>query len=168
VSASDDAPDTTTPSQSTYSKKIFTLFKDAGLPCSRENEISFLQTDFSNALNYLHKTPEYKSISSDDVIGAVKNYIQVFSDSDSYVTNKMNFYSLVKSKMFYNLLPANFDEGNFKKFGTEKEPQKEEQKPKIKTYRKCPKCNANKLWYNSKAQSYFCDNCFATVRSEEL
>lgn len=163
-----ETPDKNTPSQTSYSKKIFTLFKDAGLPCSRENEISFLQTDFSNALNYLHKTPEYKSISSEDVIGAVKNYIQVYSDSDSYVTNKMNFFSLVKSKMFYNLLPANFDAGNFRKFGADKEPQKEDQKPKIKTYRKCPKCKVEKLWYNSKTQSYFCDNCFSDVRGDEL
>jgi DNA-directed RNA polymerase subunit M/transcription elongation factor TFIIS len=160
-------PNKETPSHAAYSKKVFELFKGADLPCSKGNEISFLQTDFKNALSYLHKTPEYSGISSEDVIGAVTNYISVYKDPGSYVTTKMNFYSLVKSKMFYNLLPANFDSQNFKKFGASNEHQ-EEQKPLPKTYRKCPKCGAVKLWYNNKSQSYFCDSCFSDVKGDEL
>lgn len=118
-------PTKASPSQINYSKELFNLFKDAGLPCSKGNEISFLQTDFKNALNYLHKTSEYQHITSDDVIGAVRNYIEVLNDESSYVSTKMNFFSLVKSKMFYNLLPSNFDANNFKDWNAKQRKQKQ-------------------------------------------
>lgn len=159
------APDTTTPSTAQYSKIVFTLFKDAGLPCARNNEISFLQTDFKNALAYLHNTNEYKHIHSDDVIGAVKNYIAVYQDESTYVTTKMNFFSLVKSKFFYNLLPSNFDIQNFKKFEQKGKEEKKEKKEFIDfeyIYLKkpCTKCGKEMVFWNPNNEKYICNNCF--------
>lgn len=116
-----------------YSKELFDLFKNAGLPCARNNEISFMQTDFTNALSYLHKTSEYQHIHSSDVIGAVKNYIQVLQNPDCYVSSKMNLFQLVKSKNFYNYLPANFDESNFLNFNADGK-KKEKKKLNLKLY----------------------------------
>lgn len=169
---SESMPTKSTPSQVAYSKELFNLFKDAGLPCARNNEISFMQTDFKNAMDYLRKTSEFQHIHSDDVIGAVKNYIQVYTDSNSYVSTKMNFFSLVKSKMFYNLLPSNFDADNFKKFGAETVDNKKEPDNYInydKQYRECPNCHKTKLWlYPKSKKGYFCDYCFKEFTPEEV
>ena len=156
-----DAPNKASPSQINYSKELFNLFKDAGLPCSKGNEISFLQTDFKNALNYLHKTSEYQHITSDDVIGAVRNYIEVLNDESSYVSTKMNFFSLVKSKMFYNLLPSNFDVNNFKDWNAKTE-KKETEEDSIQTdreYQECPSCHEVMMYYHRKKQRYICCSC---------
>ena len=163
------APDKTTPPMHKFSKTIFNLFKDAQLPCSKGNEISFLQTDFKNAINYIHESKELKGLHSSDIIGAVKNYIQVYNAPDSYITAKLNFFALVKSKMFYNLLPANFDLENYRKFDAPKNSGAiPEEKPIEKVFRNCPKCGQNKLWFNSKNKNYFCDGCFETVEENEL
>lgn len=157
-----------TPSQTKLSKTIFNIFKDAGLPCQKQNEISFLQTDFMNAMTYLHKTPEYKRIHSDDLIGAINNYIKILEDPDSYVTCKMDFFTLVKSKTFYSYLPANFEQMNFKKFTNGKEePQK---KPKREFYfsQPCPHCKALKLVWSNERQLYECRSCSKDVRMNEV
>lgn len=154
-------PTKASPSQINYSKELFNLFKDAGLPCSKGNEISFLQTDFKNALNYLHKTSEYQHITSDDVIGAVRNYIEVLNDESSYVSTKMNFFSLVKSKMFYNLLPSNFDANNFKDWNakTEKTETEEDSIQTDREYQECPSCHEVMMYYHRKKQRYICCSC---------
>ena len=162
-----EKPATVTPSQTEYSKKIFTLFKDAGLPCCRNNEISFLQTDFANAMGYIHKTDELKNLHSDDVFGAIKNYIDVLNDERCYYKQKMNFYSFVKSKLFYQLLPNNFDISAFLKFeytgNSEKKSEKAEEK-KTNTVRlylenSCSHCGAKRVWWNDKISKYQCDEC---------
>lgn len=162
------APTHLTSSQTKLSKTIFNIFKDAGLPCQKQNEISFLQTDFANAMSYLHKTPEYKHLHSDDLIEAIKNYITVLEDTDSYITCRMDFFTLVKSKTFYSFLPANFDKMNFKKFDNGKdEPQK---KPKREFYfsQPCPKCHALKLVWSNDRQLYECRSCHKDIHMNEV
>lgn len=157
-----------TSSQTEYSKKIFELFKESGLPCARQNEISFLQTDFANAIGFLHKEPQYKSIHSDDVIGAIKNYIKVLENPDSYIKTKMNLFQLVKSKLFYNLLPQNFDMDNYKKFDNGKE--EPQIKPKREFYfsQPCPFCKAKKLVWSNDRQLYECRSCSKEVHMNEV
>ena len=161
-----EKPSTTTasPSSVEYSKQIFTLFKDAGLPCCRGNEISFLQTDFANAMAYIHDKKDLKGLHSDDVFGAIKNYIDVLNDNKCYFKTKMNFYSFVQYKVFYKLLPNNFDKSaflDFKYVGSEEEKKPEEKTNTVRLYleNSCSHCGAKRVWWNDKIGKYFCDEC---------
>ena len=110
------APDTTTPSLTVYSNKILEIFKKAKFPCCKGNEISFLQRDFKNAIGFLHANPQYKALHSEDVLQACKNYVDIVTDPDCYYKKKMDLYSLVQNKIFWELLPDNFNKDNFKNF----------------------------------------------------
>lgn len=156
---------TATPSQVEYSKQVFELFKAAKLPCARNNEISFLQTDFKNALVFLHNSDTLHSYSSSEIIGAVKNYIKVLNDPDSYFTVKMNFFSLVKCKSFYNFLPANFDESNFKKYGAKESAEATESAYDVNP---CPACKAKTLKYIQNKDVFHCDTCGQDVPFDEV
>ena len=120
------APSSLTPSQTELSKQIMLLLKDAHLPCARGNEISFLQRDFNNAMGFLHKTPQYKSLHSDEIISAVKNYIEVIQDDACYYKKKMDLFTFVQSKQFWSFLPGNFDITNFRSFDAQKKTVHEE------------------------------------------
>lgn len=126
VSDGAEAPTSLTPSQTELSKQIMLLMKDAHLPCARGNEISFLQRDFNNAMGFLHKTPQYKSLHSDEIISAVKNYIEVIQDTTCYYKKKMDLFTLVQSKQFWSFLPGNFDITNFRSFDAQKKTVHEE------------------------------------------
>ena len=106
---------TLSPPQTEYSKKIFEIFKKARLPCARENEISFLQTDFKNAISVIHRKEELQNVHSDDIIQACRNFADIYSNSDTYCgfRQKIGFYQLVQKQWFYDLLPANFDKSRF-------------------------------------------------------
>lgn len=149
-------PDKNPPSQKILSDKIFNLLKDAHLPCCKNNPVTFYMTDYANGMRYLHSNADYKAIHSDDLIGAVENYIRILKDDETYITSKMNFYSLVKSKLFYNLLPANFNAENYKKFGSDKAEEKEDENRSVCDLL-CPKCNQKSLYYIG--QKCYCEKC---------
>lgn len=157
-----DAPSTLTDSQKNYSNKIFNIFKEAGLPCSKGNELTFLQTDFKNAISYIHNSEELKNFSSQDIVQACKNFVTVYKNEQCYLKNKWNFFALVKSKSFYNLLPGNFDIENFYNFQS-KQTKAEEEKPeekKVYSFKPCPSCKAEmKVFWNQNKNKYECDNC---------
>ena len=115
------APETLSPPQTEYARKIFRIFRDAGLPCARENEISFLQTDFKNALSVIHRKAELQNIHSDDIIQACRNFTGICSDPASFCgfRQRIGFYQLVQKQWFYDLLPANFDRQRFLVRGAE-------------------------------------------------
>ena len=119
---------TLSPPQTEYSKKIFGIFKNAGLPCARENEISFLQTDFKNALSAIHRKEELQNVHSDDIIQACRNFTDIYANPDTYCgfRQKIGFYQLVQKQWFYDLLPANFDKNRFlvRKAGSQEETQR--------------------------------------------
>lgn len=119
---------TLSPSQTEYSKKIFEIFKNAGLPCAKENEISFLQTDFKNAISAIHRKEELQNVHSDDIIQACRNFTDIYSNPDTYCgfRQKIGFYQLVQKQWFYDLLPANFDKSRFlvRKAGNQEEKQR--------------------------------------------
>lgn len=98
-----------------YSNEVFNLFKNAGLPCCNENPVSFLQRDFKFALEYLHNKPELQGIHSNEVMGAVKNYIAVINNPNVFVgyRRKKTFDSFVNSPQFMNYLPDRFVLDNF-------------------------------------------------------
>ena len=112
---------TLSPSQTEYSKRIFEIFKNAGLPCARENEISFLKTDFKNALSAIHRKEELQNVHSDDIIQACRNFTEIYADPDTYCgfRQKIGFYQLIQKQWFYDLLPANFDKNRFLVRGAE-------------------------------------------------
>lgn len=157
-----DAPSTLTDSQKNYSNKIFNIFKEAGLPCSKGNELTFMQTDFKNAISYIHNSEELKNFSSQDIVQACKNFVTVYKNEQCYLKNKWNFFALVKSKSFYNLLPGNFDIENFYNFQS-KQSKAEEEKPeekKVYSFKPCPSCKAEmKVFWNQNKNKYECDNC---------
>lgn len=106
---------TLSPPQTEYSKKIFEIFKKARLPCARENEMAFLQTDFKNAISVIHRKEELQNVHSDDIIQACRNFADIYSNPDTYCgfRQKIGFYQLVQKQWFYDLLPANFDKSRF-------------------------------------------------------
>lgn len=106
---------TLSPPQTEYSKKIFEIFKNARLPCAKENEISFLQTDFKNAISAIHRKEEFQNVHSDDIIQACRNFTDIYANPDTYCgfRQKIGFYQLVQKQWFYDLLPANFDKNRF-------------------------------------------------------
>lgn len=157
---SEGVPGICTPSQTEYSKVIFNIFKEAGLPCNKNNEISFLQQDFFNGLSYIHSSTELKRVHSDDIIKACENYVAVLNDPETYVTTKMSFYKLVQSKLFYNLLPANYDKANFISY--KKNTTAEKTEPQEKKWfedKPCSKCGAKKVFWSNDLNSYKCDSC---------
>lgn len=158
---SDASPqvDATYPSVRTMADSIFNKLKDAHLPCNKGNPITFLQMDFANGMRHIHKTPELKGLHSDEIIGAVENYIKVLKDEDSYLTKPMNFYSLVKSKIFYDLLPSNFNADSFKKYDAENKQQKKTSKIYMPDV--CPNCSKPLLFWNAEKDVYICDGCHA-------
>lgn len=161
-----EAPAKATPSQVEYSKKVFELMKDADLPCARKNEISFLQTDFKNAISFIHNSETLHSFPSADIIDAVKNYIKVLKDPDCFFSAKMNFFSLVKCKSFYNFLPSNFDISNFKKYGAKEEPEQKIQESY--DVNSCPFCNNKTLKYIQTKDVFHCDTCNKDTPFDEV
>lgn len=97
-----------TPPQENYAKTIFELWKEAELPCQKQNFATFLQTDFKNALSKI------SGYHSDEVIQAAKNYISVLRDPATWVTQEMTFDFFVQSpKLFKMCLPDIFRASNF-------------------------------------------------------
>lgn len=160
--------DSSSSSLSLYSNQIFTIMSEAGLPCCKNNAVTFMQTDFKNAMSYLHNTSEYQHIHSDDVIGAVNNYVQVLSDNNCYLKGKMNFFSLVKSKIFYNLLPSNFDINNFLDYKKKGEETPEKKKKVYDGYNPCPDCGHYKLVTVDDKGNAVCDHCGRKVTFDEI
>lgn len=115
LNAGEEVFNTLSPPQTEYSKKIFEIFKKARLPCAKENEISFLQTDFKNAISAIHRKEELQNVHSDDIIQACRNFADIYSNPDTYCgfRQKIGFYQLVQKQWFYDLLPANFDKNRF-------------------------------------------------------
>lgn len=93
-----------------YAKKILEKFKSAGLPCWNGNFLSFYQHDFADTVKHR------QGIHSDDVLKAVDNYIHELQDTDSFITNKYSFESFMRSKLFNDMLPANYQHNNFIRF----------------------------------------------------
>ena len=71
--------------------KIYEVFHEAGLPCARNNPISFLQRDFKNAMAYIHKSDTLRKIPPEDIIQACRNYAQTVNDPRSFITGKYSF-----------------------------------------------------------------------------
>ncbi len=115
LNAGKEVFNTLSPPQTKYSKKIFEIFKNARLPCAKENEISFLQTDFKNAISAIHRKEELQNVHSDDIIQACRNFTDIYSNPDTYCgfRQKIGFYQLVQKQWFYDLLPANFNKNRF-------------------------------------------------------
>ena len=136
---------------SDYSDKIFAIFSDAGLPCCNNNSLTFLQRDFKNGINYLHSKEEYATLHSDDVLQACKNYVEVYQDPNTYVTNAYGFEKLVKTKNFADYLPGNFVKSNFTKYSVieEKEEKQKHFTPAVNIFKqlKAPeRCSCGSMY----------------------
>ena len=79
------------PMQQNYAKEIFNLFSNAALPCQRKNYISFIQKDFKSALLFI------KDYHSEDIISAVKNYISVLRNPETWVDQELSFDIFVQT-----------------------------------------------------------------------
>lgn len=135
--------------------KLFNLFKDADLPCSKKNLVNFIKTDFKNAVEYLANSDIYKDFTVQDITIAVENFVQIVSASDTYegYKHKINLYSLVQKKWFYELINGNIDF-----FKIHDNTQKTHDNV-IKYHDLCPVCKTRTAdWMNEKGK-YFCSNC---------
>lgn len=101
-----------------YAEIIFDIYFSHGLPCGK-NIIEFTMRDFklaSTALNRLQ-------LHSDDVIQAVKNYVQVIELKRKGLTwwnSEQSFYNFCDKNTILRFLPANFKiEEYAKQKGTE-------------------------------------------------
>lgn len=97
-----------TPMQQDYAKAIFTIWSNANLPCQRKNFISFIQKDFKDSISVI------KDYHSDDIIGAVNNYVSVLKNPETWVDQELSFDIFVKTpKLFKMCLPESFRLNNF-------------------------------------------------------
>lgn len=161
-SDAENAPRRESPSIQTYARKIFEIFKNAGLPCARSNFISFLQRDFKNGMAYIHAN--HPGLHSDDVIGAAENYARTVNNIESFITGRYSFDRFVTFKNFVDFLPANYNPDNFidrKAGGT--------QVPQAKRWQEeCPECKTKALEYSNKLEKYVCNKCGRQFTYEEI
>jgi hypothetical protein len=160
-----NAPRRETPSAIEYSNKIFKIFQEAGLPCARNNKISFLQRDFKNAMAYIHNSETLRKVPPDDIIAACENYAKTVNDPQSFITGKYSFDRFVTFKNFTDYLPDNFVAENFK---DEKKTAQGETKPRREWLQICPACKKKSLDYDNKLQKYVCKDCGRKFEYEEI
>lgn len=164
------AENSLSPSSQEYSNQVFEVFQQAGLPCRNGNPLTFLQTDFKFAMEYIHNSPKLRTFNSKDIIAACKNYASVVNDPKCYYKTKKNFDKFVRSSNFEDFLPDNFVSGNFISFEHKHEEIKgassPEEKPSV--FEKCPKCRAKRLWWVNEKERYQCDSCKAVLSYEEV
>lgn len=159
------APGRETPSVVDYSNRIYEIFHEAGLPCARNNPISFLQRDFKNAMAYIHKSDTLRKIPPDDIIAACRNYAKTVNDPRSFITGKYSFERLVTFKNFVDYLPENYVPDNFI------DEKKAEAEPKAanRVWKDtCPVCGTRRLSWNNQEQKYTCDHCGRKFEYEEV
>lgn len=145
------------PFQANLSNQIFEIYEAEDLPHSKGGEISFIQKDFKNAISFIHSSPEYSGIHSDDIIQAVKNYAESLKNPNNYITQRMDFYTFARSKLFYKMLPGIYEGSDFTPF-TQK--GRENTKPKREYIGdECPHCHKSTFYYNNDMGNYECDSC---------
>lgn len=162
-SDAENAPRRESPPLQAYAQKIFNIFHEAGLPCARNNFISFLQRDFKNGMAYVHST--YGQLHSDDVIGACRNYAKTVNDPRSFITGKYSFDRFVTFRNFVDFLPANYSMENFidtkKNDGTAP--------PAKKTWmQECPSCHEQALEWSNELEKYRCVKCGKVYTFEQI
>lgn len=159
---SDDVPQTEPIPQienvsEAFSEKVFNIFSNAGLPCQKNNKVSFYLSDFAQGMGYIHQ--HYK-LHSDDVLQACSNYVEVLNDPNCYVSTKLNFKAFVTSKWFEQCLPANFVKDNFKDFKNKNVKEiNTETEEKFYNNKPCPSCGSVKVFWSNTHNKYFCDGC---------
>lgn len=157
-------PSRETPSVIDYSNRIYKVFHEAGLPCARNNPISFLQRDFKNAMAYIHKTDSLRKIPPQDIIQACKNYAATVNNPASFITGKYSFERLVTFKNFVDYLPENYVPENF----VDKKAEAPSEKPKPEWKDVCPKCGSQAMSWDNAKQKYRCTHCGQEFEYEEV
>jgi DNA-directed RNA polymerase subunit RPC12/RpoP len=161
-----DAPSRVTPSAAEYSNRIYKVFHEAGLPCARNNPISFLQRDFKNAMAFIHKSETLRKVPPDDIIAACENYAKTVNNPQSFITGKYSFERLVTFKNFVDYLPENYVPENF--VDEKKASQEAGAKPKREWKDNCPACGTKMLSWNNQEQKYICEHCGRKFDYEEI
>lgn len=92
------------PPQEDFSKQIFDIFKNAGLPCCNGNYATFIQRDFKLALPYL------RGLRAEEVIAASQNYAMIFQrpDLDAFWAKQKSPFDKFAEKKIRGFLPENF------------------------------------------------------------
>ena len=158
-----NAPRRESPPAQVYAKKIFDIFHDGGLPCARNNPLSFLQREFKNGMAYIRKT--YGPLHSDEIIGACENYAKTVNDPESFITGKYSFDRFVTFKNFVDFLPANYNAENFR---DTKKVTATEHKIRAEWKDTCPACGTKMLSWNNQEQKYICEHCGREFKYEEI
>ena len=160
------APGRETPSVIDYSNKIYEVFHEAGLPCARNNPISFLQRDFKNAMAFIHHSETLRKIPPDSIIQACRNYAATVNNPQSFITGKYSFERLVTFKNFVDYLPENYVPDNFI---DEKKAKAEAATPPKREYKQtCPACKAKAMSWDNQKQKYRCAQCGREFEYEEV
>ncbi len=162
-SDAENAPRRESPPAQAYAQKIFDIFHEAGLPCARNNPLSFLQREFKNGMAYIRKT--YGPLHSDEIIGACENYARTVNDPESFITGKYSFDRFVTFKNFVDFLPANYNAENFR---DTKKVTATEHKIRAEWKDNCPACGTKMLSWNNQEQKYVCEHCGRKFDYEEI
>lgn len=154
------APSSLTAPQENYSKQVFELFKNAGLPCQNGDLFRFQCVDFKNSLQKL------KGYSSAEVLQTIKNYIYELQHPDSWDLPQLSFSSFVGSRTWEKCTPANYRHENFLDF---KKQKGRNTAPEIKErLEKCPACGKESLKLIENGLKYKCQNCGKIYTWEEI
>ena len=164
-----ETPENQTPSpssflakpQENYSKLVFEKFKNAGLPCQNGDFFRFQSCDFRLAIQKL------RNYHSDDVLGAIDNYIAELKKPDSFINQEYSFDNFIGTKTFSKCLPANYRPANFKVFQKDV-PKARETDGERHFFEKCPQCGQKLAEWDNSAQRYVCRSCGGKATFEEV
>ena len=108
------------PMSQDFAQKVFDVLTENDLPCCNMNFISFINRDFRNGIETLHRT--MRGLHSDEIIQAVKNYALVVNNNHTWHgwKTKKTFDRFVSWERFKDFLPGNFILDNFLEYSTPK------------------------------------------------
>jgi len=103
------------PQTEVLARDVFETLEAADLPCCNHNLISFTQSDFKYALETIHTRQDLKGLHSNDILGALKNYVQVLENPCTWHgwKAKKSFDRFVSWERFKDFLPDRFCLNNF-------------------------------------------------------
>lgn len=163
---SNTVPDTTTEPMKNFGSSVYNEFVNAGLP-HEKSLIDFLFGGLKTGCEIIHHNEESKRATSQEILQAVKNYIDVLNDTKCFYSVKHSFVSFCKSEQFYKFLPSNFVKDNWYSYETKKEAATSKVNNKtdfnfqnikyIDT--ECPNCKNKTLYLDDALNSYMCTTC---------
>lgn len=94
-------PTENTPDMKGFAEEVYKIWESAKLPCKKGGLLSFLQSDMRNALAEMRR----QNLTTDEVIQACKNYVEIIQCSNSWYTARLPFENFIRETTIKRFLP---------------------------------------------------------------